>query len=122
MPGYIAAALHRFQHPLPIAKEDSPHAWIEPTYGAPIQLAPLEDTSPRLDTEGTTRGQQIVGTLLYYARAVDSTMLVALGGPFFPYLQLCRSVKASCHTSPQQWRPPYRQRHPKKCHVLRHRS
>ena len=63
MPGYIAAALHRFQHPLPTAKEDSPHAWIEPTYGAPIQLSPLEDTSPHLDTEGTTRVQQIVGTL-----------------------------------------------------------
>ena len=64
MPGYIAAALHRFQHSLPTAKEDSPHAWIDPTYGAPIQLAPLEDTSPRLDTKGTTCVQQIVSTLL----------------------------------------------------------
>ena len=54
------------------------HESSQPT-APPIQLAPLEDTSPRLDTEGTTRVQQIVGTLLYYARAVDSTMLVSLG-------------------------------------------
>jgi hypothetical protein len=79
MPGYIAAALHRFQHPPPKRPQDSPHRWIPPTYGATIQLAPLDDTSPALDSASTTRIQQIIGTLLYYARAVDSTMFVALG-------------------------------------------
>ena len=39
---------------------------------------PLEDNSPRLNAEGVTHVQQIIGTLLHYARAVDSTMLVAL--------------------------------------------
>ena len=38
-----------------------------------------EDTSPPLDAKGITRLQEVIGTLLYYARAVDSTMLVALG-------------------------------------------
>lgn len=78
MPGYVAAALHRFQHPEPTRDEDSPHAWVPPNYGSTIQLSPLEDTSPPLDKPGITRVQQIIGTLLYYARAIDSTMLVAL--------------------------------------------
>jgi hypothetical protein len=79
MPGYINEALHRFQHPTPSSPEDSPHAWLAPTYGAPVQLAPLADASPKLDKDGILRLQQVIGTLLYYARAVDGTMLVALG-------------------------------------------
>ena len=79
MPGYIEAALHRFQHPAPTRPQDSPHTWIQPDYGSKIQLAPLDDTSPALDPAGKKRIQQIIGTLLYYARAVDSTMFVALG-------------------------------------------
>jgi hypothetical protein len=79
MPGYIANALHKFQHPLPKRPEDSPHAWLAPTYGTTTQLTPPLDDSPPLDAAGTTRRQEIIGTLLYYARAVDPTMLVALG-------------------------------------------
>ena len=37
------------------------------------------DTSPLLPKEEKTRIRQFLGTLLYYARAVDPTMLVALG-------------------------------------------
>jgi hypothetical protein len=32
-----------------------------------------------MDPTGITRIQQVIGTLLYYARAVDATMFVALG-------------------------------------------
>jgi hypothetical protein len=78
MPGYIAAAIHRFQHVPSSRPEHSPHAWTKPQFGAPTQLTAPTDTSPRLDAEGVTRVQQILGTLLHYARAVDSTMLVAL--------------------------------------------
>jgi hypothetical protein len=79
MPDYIATALHRFQHPHPTKPEDSPHRWNAPNYGSKIQLSPLADTSPALAKDDITRIQQVVGTLLYYARAVDSTMFVALG-------------------------------------------
>ena len=37
------------------------------------------DESPELDKHMIKRLQEIIGVLLYYARAVDSTMLVALG-------------------------------------------
>jgi hypothetical protein len=36
------------------------------------------DTSPKLDEAGKKRIQQIVGSFLYYARAVDPTILMAL--------------------------------------------
>jgi hypothetical protein len=79
MPGYVEAALHKFQHPPPIEPEYAPHAWNKPTYGAAIQYATPEDSTTQLPASERTRIQQIIGTLLYYGLAVDPTMLVALG-------------------------------------------
>ena len=78
MHGYIDAALHRFQHPLTNQPEHSPHRHIEIGYIPPIQFSPMDDTSPLIDSNGITRVQQIVGTLLHYVRSVDNTMIVAL--------------------------------------------
>jgi hypothetical protein len=79
LPGYIARALHRFQQPAISRPQYSPHAHTPITYGPNPQLTAPADTSTALDPAGVTRLQEIVGTLLYYARPVDSTMLVALG-------------------------------------------
>jgi hypothetical protein len=79
MPGYVEAALNKFQHPLPTKPQHAPHAWAQPVYGQSVQAPTPDDTSAPLDPKAITRIQQIVGTLLYYARAVDSSMLVALG-------------------------------------------
>lgn len=79
MPGYIAAALHKFQHPTPPKPQHAPHAWTAPQYSSKTaQLAMPIDDSPPLPADQVQRIQQVVGTLLYYARAVDSTLLVAL--------------------------------------------
>ena len=78
MPGYIAKTLHRFNHPSPKRPQFSPHKWQRPIYGAAIQYAEEDTTLPPLPPTEVTRIQQIVGTLLYYARAIDNTMLVAL--------------------------------------------
>jgi hypothetical protein len=79
MPGYIANALHKFRHPTPKQPQHAPHDWTKPTYGAKVQYTTPTDTTARLSDEATTRIQKIVGTLLYYARAVDCTLQVALG-------------------------------------------
>ena len=79
MPGYVAAALHKFQHPTPTRPQHAPHKWTEPSYGAKVQLTPPTDTSEALSPAEQLRIQQITGTFLYYARAVDPTMHVALG-------------------------------------------
>jgi hypothetical protein len=79
MPGYIQRALQRFKHPTPDKAHDTPHAWNAPTYGAQQQYATL-DTSPRVDdAKATKTKQEVFGTLLYYARAIDCTMLAAIG-------------------------------------------
>ncbi|NNE46316.1 MAG: hypothetical protein HKN37_06620, partial [Rhodothermales bacterium] len=78
MPGYIERCLQRFEHPPPTRPEHAPHAWQTPTYGKRTQLAPLPDSSPSLDLQDTKRVQQIVGVILFYARAIDPTPLVAL--------------------------------------------
>jgi hypothetical protein len=78
MPGYVPKALHKFQHPNPKKPQYAPHEWTEPAYGQRIQYASPEDNLPLLDKLGIIRVQSINGTFLYYARAVDPTMLVAL--------------------------------------------
>ena len=77
MPGYVARALQRFQvtdH----KQMDAPHKHNIPQYGAKVQLTDL-DTSPPLTGDAITRLREVVGVFLYYARAIDNTMLVALG-------------------------------------------
>jgi hypothetical protein len=47
-------------------------------YGQETQLTPEEDTSATLLPKRLLRVQKIIGSLLYYARAVDNKLLVAL--------------------------------------------
>ena len=79
MPGYIERALKKFKHPKPYRPEHAPYDWTVPVYGRHTQLAAAEDESPLLDATEKQRVQAIVGTTLFYARAVDPTALVALG-------------------------------------------
>jgi hypothetical protein len=78
MPGYIKRALERFAHPKPTRPQHSPHAWTAPHYGSGAQFEPDEiDTTP-LEPSGVKKLQQVIGVLLYYARMIDNTMLVAI--------------------------------------------
>ena len=79
MNGYVKKALQRFEHLPPARLQHAPSAWTAPKYGEKVQYAAKEDDSPPLDKKEVKRLQEIIGTLLFYARAVDSTMLVALG-------------------------------------------
>jgi hypothetical protein len=78
MPGYIKKASLRFKHNKPKKIQNSPHPHAVPAYGTKIQYAEEEDDTPKLDKNDTKCIQQVAGTLLYYARAVDSTILPAL--------------------------------------------
>ena len=79
MPGYIALTLKHFKNILTRGTQHAPHAWTRSIYGNQPQLSPEPDSSPLLDPDGIHRLQEIFGVLLFYARAIDSTMLVALG-------------------------------------------
>jgi hypothetical protein len=78
MSGYVVAVLHRFQHPHPARPHHAPYKMQPINYGAKVQFAtPADTTTPLTDAEKLTL-QQVIGCLLYYTRAVDPTMLVAL--------------------------------------------
>jgi hypothetical protein len=79
MPGYIERVLQRFVHSHPARRQDSPHAWQKPAFGAKVQFAPEPDNSPVLDAKDHKKVQEVIGCLLFYARAIDNTMLPALG-------------------------------------------
>ena len=71
--------LQKFQHPTSTRPHHSPHQWTSPKYGfTATQLAHSEDNSPVLNTEEENTVQQVVGTFLYYARAVEPAILVVL--------------------------------------------
>ena len=78
MPGYTDNLLLKFKHPRPTKPRLSPYACIPISYGAKTQLTPEVDTSALLDDKRKHRIQEIVGSLLYYAHAVDNKLLVAL--------------------------------------------
>jgi hypothetical protein len=78
MPGYLNKALQRFKHEKPKSKQNSPHPHVAPQYGLKQQFTEEPNTSPPLGKEGAKYVQAVTGTLLYYARAVDNTILTAL--------------------------------------------
>ena len=78
MPGYVNHALHKFQHPTPKKPQDSPYPAAVKQYGVQVQLTDPIDTSARLPPHEIKWLQQIIGTFLFYGRAVDPTLLTAL--------------------------------------------
>ena len=60
-------------------KQLTKYSHVYYTFGTnqPCTFPPLDD-SPLLDEAGKKRTQQIVGNFLYYARAVDPTILMTL--------------------------------------------
>jgi len=78
MPGYVDKILKRLKHPTPTSPQYSPHEHFPIKYGSKgkRQYATAPDSSPPLPSP--TYIQQIVGSLLYYARALDNTILTAL--------------------------------------------
>jgi hypothetical protein len=78
MPGYIKAALNKYQHPAPARPEHTPHTWNPPIYGDKTQFVNEETPSPTLSDKDVNKLQQLTGTLLYYARAVDPTSIMPI--------------------------------------------
>ena len=78
MPGYVQEALVRFKTERPDKPQEQPHRHIPPTFGKSQQYIEDAPESVPATAEEKTYIQQVVGTFLYYSRAMDPTMLVAL--------------------------------------------
>ena len=77
MPGYFSETLQCFR--LDSARwTEQLHGHNIPVYRAKIQWVKKLDYSPKIGPTDKLFIQQVTGTFLYYARAVDSTTLVAL--------------------------------------------
>jgi hypothetical protein len=79
MPGYIAKVIHRFQRLLSLgaAQAASSSIYVPPTYGQSTQYTKIDDTQP-LSKADILEIQELVGCILFYARAIDATMLPAV--------------------------------------------
>ena len=78
MNSYIADLLLRYNHKPSQRGQHAPHAHRAIVYGANEQYIPEPDTSPLLNDIEVKRVQAVVGSLLYYARAVDNKLLATL--------------------------------------------
>jgi hypothetical protein len=78
MPTYAIKNLTRYNHPTPLKPQHCPYTPSPITYGRDNQAPTPSNTSPLLDAAGKKRIQQIVRSFLYYTRAVNPTILMAL--------------------------------------------
>jgi hypothetical protein len=78
MPKYVDKPLARFEHKSPAKPQHSPHSAPPRQFGATAQNPVDHDLSPLLPPDRIKRIQQIVGTVMYYALAVNITTLVTL--------------------------------------------
>jgi len=77
--------------------QHQPHPHVKPTYGTKAQYTEDVDSSPPLDKQGKNYIQEVIGTLLYYARCVDNTMLPALGSLTMQQANPMQNIKKLFH-------------------------
>ena len=75
MPKFVEKTLQKLQHIPPQKPQHQPHKHVAPIYGQQQQFTALIDESSYLPAKETRYIQSIVGSFLYYARAVDPTIL-----------------------------------------------
>jgi hypothetical protein len=77
MPGYVSNVLSKFQHDAPKHPQHTPSIYVTPVYGAITQYATKDETPP-LTAKQCLTIQKVTGSVLYYARAVDPTVLMPI--------------------------------------------
>jgi hypothetical protein len=77
MPGYVSNVLSKFQHDAPNHPQHTPSRYVTPVYGAKTQFATKDKTPPLTSTQCLII-QKGTGSILYYAIAVDPTVLMPL--------------------------------------------
>jgi hypothetical protein len=78
MPGYIIKLRAKFDHQKPTKPQNSPHRAPKKQYGKSAQDPIPPNLTPPINAARIKVIQQVIGGVLYYARAVDMTVLTAL--------------------------------------------
>jgi hypothetical protein len=77
MPGYVSNVLSKFQHDAPKHPQHTPSRYVTPVYGAKTQYATKVETPP-LTAKQCLTIQKVTGSVLYYARSVNPTVLMPI--------------------------------------------
>ena len=74
MRNYVLRGLQKFRHSPPDKPQHAPFPIPARKFGKAAQQPEPPDESPLIDDEEKTDVQRVIGTFLYYARAIDSTI------------------------------------------------
>jgi hypothetical protein len=96
MPDYISKALLKYQDHVPLKSQHAPFKATLIQFRAQVQTV-TTDTTALLSKEHIKCVQDIVGTLLYYGRAVDPTILPAISAIASQQAQGTEAVVNPCH-------------------------
>jgi hypothetical protein len=96
MPGYITKKLQEYKHIKAKTKQTCPYTPAPKQFGLEAQGPLPQDESPLLNKKGIKRVQQIVGSILYYARAVDMTVLMALSTIAIEQMSATEKTMSKC--------------------------
>jgi hypothetical protein len=77
MPVYAPNVLSKFQHDAPKHPQHTKSRYVTPVYGAKNQYA-TKDETPSLTAKQCLTIQKVTGSVLYYAQAVNPTVLMPL--------------------------------------------
>jgi hypothetical protein len=94
MPGYVSNVLSKFQHEAPKHPQHTPSRYVTPVYGAKTQYATKDETPP-LTAKQCLTIQKVTGSVLYYARAVDPTVLMPLNDISTEHTKATEKTQAS---------------------------
>jgi hypothetical protein len=78
MPGYINNILQKYKHQMPAKPQHCLYAPAPKQYGAKAQAHLPINVSPTLSPDKIKEIQQVISSILYYACAIDITVLMAL--------------------------------------------
>ncbi len=78
MPGYMKKKMQEYGHIMPKKIQACPYLPEPKKFGTEAQSPLPPNATPKLDAKGIKQVQKIVGSILYYAQAVDMTVLMAL--------------------------------------------
>ncbi len=95
MPGYINKALTRYRHPKLVTPQHALYKAASIQHGTQVQRVEVDTTQP-LTPKEIKHVQDIVGTLLYYPRAVDPTILAKLSAIAAQQANGTQSVVDAC--------------------------
>jgi hypothetical protein len=100
MPGYIKMKLQEYEHIMPKKLQTCPYLPEQKKFGTEAQAPLPNNSTPKLDENGIKRVQKIVESILYYARVVDMTVLIALSSIA---VKKTKATEKQWHDAPNYW-------------------